>query len=802
MPIWTVLATALFLAAAPPSLASFRAEHTDAVLLIPSRSISEPIEDAEFSIMLWIRPDDDGDGQLLQILDDQEDVIVSLDRSTADGVRASVGRNAATSLIASDLTPGEWSLVALSVEDDLARLFVATEGAGVVEDHAIIDPEDLPDDASLVRLGAGDGEAVTGLYGLVAVRDHPLSRADVEAIANSTDFLAAFRRDDTSDERQINGTGGVAWMVGHAMSTRPRNRLGSPSSTSQRAAVVGEAVTRFNTHVYDRDAPSGSDTRAVRDVEAAHGFTHVSPFGDGRFTPVLPTLDKPLPPEAVISGRAPAARSLLGEPDALTRVVVSANSRAVQRNDGSFERSGNYADGFIATLGDRVAGVLLRPAATNRHPWAAFCTIEGSPWRSGLVSKLGDTDFARFFTGSVTGNGPGPGDGLALSPDSGFILRTAPFARAAADAPLVVRAHLLSYPGAASIRWTPNHHTRQGAPGQDVGPPIPLSLDTTIYTHVFDPAAGDQLDASALTIAAPLPMSVEPGHAVAHADGIALIGSIEFDGANSTITLAHPWQAPPNPNDELRFGSWSLVTIEHEWAPVAGERDWRGLKIETDPTGWPVPVFAFDAWNPDASGFLIGTAGWGGNGYDVQLDQATPAATSAWMALTEANVWLQVFAQQESTPESMLRYTDAIRAALPAADVLWLGESEHGTGASEQWHRYILENAEAAGVPAISLLLDPRFGGLDDQIAAGLRSNANHYSAAGVDTLAEAWIERLAEAALPADADLDGDGLVGATDLATLIAAWGLCEGPCPADLDGDRVVGPADLAALVASWN
>jgi len=52
-------------------------------------------------------------------------------------------------------------------------------------------------------------------------------------------------------------------------------------------------------------------------------------------------------------------------------------------------------------------------------------------------------------------------------------------------------------------------------------------------------------------------------------------------------------------------------------------------------------------------------------------------------------------------------------------------------------------------------------------------------------------------------ADLDGDGVVDAADLASLIAAWGVCpaSGDCPADLDGDGSVGASDLASLIAAW-
>jgi hypothetical protein len=47
--------------------------------------------------------------------------------------------------------------------------------------------------------------------------------------------------------------------------------------------------------------------------------------------------------------------------------------------------------------------------------------------------------------------------------------------------------------------------------------------------------------------------------------------------------------------------------------------------------------------------------------------------------------------------------------------------------------------------------------------------------------------------------DLDADGLVGAADLALLLAAWGESG---PSDFDGDGLTGPSDLASLLAAWS
>ncbi len=52
----------------------------------------------------------------------------------------------------------------------------------------------------------------------------------------------------------------------------------------------------------------------------------------------------------------------------------------------------------------------------------------------------------------------------------------------------------------------------------------------------------------------------------------------------------------------------------------------------------------------------------------------------------------------------------------------------------------------------------------------------------------------------PCPADLDGDGIVSASDLAQLLGTWGPCPG-CPADFDGSGAINAADLAQLLGSW-
>ncbi len=74
----------------------------------------------------------------------------------------------------------------------------------------------------------------------------------------------------------------------------------------------------------------------------------------------------------------------------------------------------------------------------------------------------------------------------------------------------------------------------------------------------------------------------------------------------------------------------------------------------------------------------------------------------------------------------------------------------------------------------------------------GMPPNANHGAV---------WVLFLDGADVTAcPADLDGDGVVGAADLAQLLGGWGPNPGH-PADFNGDGVVNAADLAQLLGAW-
>lgn len=78
----------------------------------------------------------------------------------------------------------------------------------------------------------------------------------------------------------------------------------------------------------------------------------------------------------------------------------------------------------------------------------------------------------------------------------------------------------------------------------------------------------------------------------------------------------------------------------------------------------------------------------------------------------------------------------------------------------------------------------------------------------GGASVVEAAVDGVRLTGLGCDAepgDLNGDGLVGVSDLLILLGHWGSCPDPCPptcpGDIDGDCTVGVLDLLVLLGNW-
>jgi len=69
-----------------------------------------------------------------------------------------------------------------------------------------------------------------------------------------------------------------------------------------------------------------------------------------------------------------------------------------------------------------------------------------------------------------------------------------------------------------------------------------------------------------------------------------------------------------------------------------------------------------------------------------------------------------------------------------------------------------------------------------------------------LDNLIGDYIQTSNQCTDSAASDIDGDGIVGTSDLLAVLSAWGPNPGN-PADIDGDGIVGTSDLLILLANW-
>jgi hypothetical protein len=53
----------------------------------------------------------------------------------------------------------------------------------------------------------------------------------------------------------------------------------------------------------------------------------------------------------------------------------------------------------------------------------------------------------------------------------------------------------------------------------------------------------------------------------------------------------------------------------------------------------------------------------------------------------------------------------------------------------------------------------------------------------------------------PCPYDIDGDLIIGFSDLLVVLSMWGPCPPPCPGDLDGNGLVGFSDLLLILSNW-
>lgn len=818
--------------------AGVEATRPDARLVIAGETLPGALESGEWSLMVWVyAPQEVRELSSLVSIGGRLDVYAD-----AGGVYVAgrhEGRGAPLRL-ASPLQAGRWHLLAVSMDapGDRVQAWLATQGeqgqsppiatassrmellgtrrslmgaplpAGpsgrqpALSKRSIprVDPVLSPDRTGLVIGADASGTPAAMLvYEALVIRDHSLNDTDVQGVWDSRWFYAPHSLETVAGGGRMNGWRGCEFLTFHAMSPLPSG-----------TGIVREAISYVGGPVLTTNLMMVRTKRELSEVSAA--FTTVGPVASVRgmvyrsriepefegFFEIEPvSFEAPNVPVGTIG---PKASMLARGPQGLVRVMVSANSRGTRGTIFPQPWPENFAHGFVQALLPHMAGVLMRPSTIldEQGGWFGFDTTLTFPDNL-LIRRLhsrtdGWGDFTRFGSGTLPGVSRGPGPATSISPGGEFHLRCGPVPGSLlrSDAPLVVRSTLLAFPGSSELIWYPERGAWQDGEGLALGDPERLGLDTT---RVIRQLGGEDVFASETEIVFAGSLDVRVDDAIVVTTGpdrgaVSVVVGVDAGSSTTTVRLSHPFGSRPAPGASLHIGPWRFVSVENrfEAVPDGDDRTWRGqvLRSAAD-AGIGVMVYGVSAWRPDVNGFVIGAAGQGGRGYTPQLDNSFPGATAAWARESQADVWIQGLAGQDSQPESMLDYLDALREGLGYdAEILWATDAVHAHSTHQRWHEFVRDNAVSAGVPAIFAVDDPRIGAYLEQAASGMRTDGAHFTSFGNKVIAEAWLEqiRILASGPCAIADYDQDGQVTVFDLLVFQTDW---EARSPrADLDGD----------------
>lgn len=666
----------------------------------------------------------------------------------------------------------------------------------------------------------------------LVVRNHPMrqdfellwSRRAFSDLAQGGAFFknipgdVAFQSSSSNPDHPLNSQSPLRFALGFVHTTFPRNGL---SGLSAAAAFMGEPASFQNVHIINRSAPNQPNrVRIVRNVSSVKDIRIDSPFD----LPIVNSFNR-RPPGVypgehegldVVSNSSPRiARMARGKAPAsgIIHVGVPANSRGVRSNSPG--DAANFTYGYIDNLAAITAGIgNIDPLITSgrNRPFPI------SSRRSGGVVNAQGTNYPRFWSGS----GPaftGPGHGVLLRNQNSWnqtLLAPLEGTLYTELSGAVARVNLLEHPGSPPARiWKAKAATRTS--NGVVWDPYEVILDTARGSSI--PLAVDSLT---LTFSGDLMKKGTDGPVIGDAitgsnGGINVITGITFDALNNMthVAIEHPWDTAPVEDGsplEVMWGRHGIATLEVMIEPDPSNI-YKGIRVERISTtgDLPIVVLSHGVWADDVDGWVFSQLGWGGNGFSDQIAQSFSDAIPSWTNALNLDVALIHPANQDPNPNPhLIDYTEEMREGRPDLEIAWISDPLYpqlnfGTmNAFTLWVNFILQQAEAHNVIGVSVFESQTIGGAWDFLADGFADDAAHPNSRGMNAITLAALHGLQLATEINPADINGDGIVNAQDLAIILGSWGVCPeepSPCPADLNGDGVVNAQDLAILLGLW-
>lgn len=512
----------------------------------------------------------------------------------------------------------------------------------------------------------------------------------------------------------------------------------------------GSAITGTTLEIAARDAASSPEL--LRIVRAMGTITDalfsdaysLAPTGGAfaRNTPGTMTVGAPYYRARV----SPLAHLLANDdsPTGVVRVLVPSNSRGSRLRDGANNPSA-FAGGFFAARRSKVAGLGNMPPAYSgfNSGWPNIGTLISS----GTITVGTNSNARRVWTGSLVSDN-GPGICALMTTDGASHLERAsavPGTLMADDAAMTVARRLLRYPGSAPVEVFENSHSAETGTGTETSIDT-LTLSTTEASHAVVSATS-----TTVVIAGDVTALYTPNKCVAVTAGTGLnsinfVASSSFGGGNTTVTLQFAWETAPNNTSTVAVGPFEVVEVSHAF-PADASRPFKGLRIVRG-AGLPVVLFSRDFYRPDVNGWVFMPAGWGGNGYTPQINESVGLSIQWWADALAPDLVLQFPATQSSASSSMADFTAQLRAALPGVEIVHCGDVRYPGSSFPSWQDYILNNAEANQVAAVTPFEDPEMGDREVLLCAFYLDDDPHPALRGNQRIAELTLDLLQMAAL------------------------------------------------------
>ena len=229
----------------------------DALIRVPigqSFIASRKLTDEHFTLTAWVWRAEDA-GAPVNIAAFPDLLELTLDANGFPSVRFARESGDPLELRATApmaLPLNEWTLVSVIFDTSTGQLSIrAYAGEKTATDEVVSLGFTQPQrDVELLIGRNGDTPAMVGTYGLIAIRRQKILASDVDAIWSSRRYVGPYILDTRSTGGLLSGPDDALLMLNHSMSTFPKDGFVGADYSSQLAAVVGEAATKFNTQMF------------------------------------------------------------------------------------------------------------------------------------------------------------------------------------------------------------------------------------------------------------------------------------------------------------------------------------------------------------------------------------------------------------------------------------------------------------------------------------------------------------------------------------------------------------------------